>query len=117
MSEQTTETDALRKALAEELRPLIGAHADVAANDLAASGRFALLSTPPASGSAGRVSLPALIKVVRERMARAWDEGFDAGERDVFNHEQAGWKSDDPCIDNPYRDVTTPPATTDGGAS
>lgn len=39
---------------------------------------------------------------VREEKARAWDEGFDAGERDVFEHEETGdWSSK--CISNPYR--------------
>lgn len=34
--------------------------------------------------------------------AEAWDEGFDAGESDVWQHEnsKAGW--DGPCIKNPY---------------
>lgn len=45
---------------------------------------------------------------VRLIRAEAWDEGFDAGERDVWNHEQAGWRNDDPCVTNPYRDT---PAT------
>lgn len=34
--------------------------------------------------------------------AEAWDEGFDAGERDVFQHEKHGW-GDERCIPNPYR--------------
>lgn len=33
--------------------------------------------------------------------AEAWAEGFDAGERDVFEHERNGWDRD--CIPNPYR--------------
>jgi hypothetical protein len=34
--------------------------------------------------------------------AEAWDEGFNAGERDVFEHEDLGdWESE--CIRNPYR--------------
>jgi hypothetical protein len=43
-------------------------------------------------------------KVIREAMAQAWDEGFDAGERDVFIHERDGYNT--PCsIDNPYREA------------
>lgn len=38
---------------------------------------------------------------VVELMAEAWDKGFDAGERDVFKHEEDGY--DGPCIPNPYR--------------
>lgn len=33
--------------------------------------------------------------------AKVWDEGFDAGERDVFEHERTSF--DRPCIQNPYR--------------
>lgn len=33
--------------------------------------------------------------------ADAWDEGFEAGERDVFEHERTSY--DEPCIKNPYR--------------
>ena len=33
-------------------------------------------------------------------LARIWDEGFDAGERDVWEHEHGSY--DDPCIPNPY---------------
>jgi hypothetical protein len=32
--------------------------------------------------------------------ARAWAEGFDAGERDVFKHDTDGWDTE--CIPNPY---------------
>jgi hypothetical protein len=32
--------------------------------------------------------------------ARIWDEGYDAGERDVLAHVTF----DEPCIPNPYRD-------------
>lgn len=34
--------------------------------------------------------------------AKAWAEGFDAGEKDVWQHEHAedGWDAD--CIKNPY---------------
>jgi len=34
--------------------------------------------------------------------AEAWSEGFDAGERDVFEHDRTGW-DDSPCISNPYK--------------
>ena len=34
----------------------------------------------------------------------AWDQGFDAGERDVMEHESDGWERD--CIPNPYREET-----------
>lgn len=33
------------------------------------------------------------------RDAKIWDEGFDAGEKDVMGHET--WE--EPCIQNPYR--------------
>jgi hypothetical protein len=40
---------------------------------------------------------------LRKAKADAWDEGFDAGERDVFQHQELGdWSSE--CIRNPYRD-------------
>lgn len=42
-------------------------------------------------------------------LIEAWDEGFDAGERDVFEHEHNGF--DTPCIQNPYR--PTAPAVRD----
>lgn len=38
---------------------------------------------------------------LRNRDAQKWAEGFDAGERDVFEHEQHGFDTD--CINNPYR--------------
>ena len=34
-------------------------------------------------------------------LARAWDEGFDAGERDAM--DAAHTSGDSPCIPNPYR--------------
>lgn len=34
--------------------------------------------------------------------AEAWEEGFDAGERDVHEHELTHWDDSD-CIQNPYR--------------
>lgn len=37
-------------------------------------------------------------------LAKAWEEGFDAGERDVMDHERDGWREDSPCIPNPYRE-------------
>jgi hypothetical protein len=42
---------------------------------------------------------------IRKAKAEAWDEGFDAGERDVWLH----WPADDSkgtidCIPNPYKD-------------
>jgi len=42
---------------------------------------------------------------LRNRDADRWDEGFDAGERDVFDHEEHGF--DSPCIRNPYRSTIT----------
>ena len=38
---------------------------------------------------------------LRSVKSAAWDEGFDAGERDVFEHETF----DEPCIRNPYREA------------
>jgi hypothetical protein len=32
-------------------------------------------------------------------LSKAWDEGFNAGEIDVWQHETF----DEPCISNPYR--------------
>lgn len=46
--------------------------------------------------------IPALLAEVdrlRGQLADAWDEGFDAGERDAFSHQTF----DEPCIPNPYR--------------
>jgi hypothetical protein len=37
-----------------------------------------------------------------EVKAEAWEEGFDAGERDVHEHELTHWDDSD-CIQNPYR--------------
>lgn len=42
--------------------------------------------------------------LLEDKKAAIWDEGFDAGERDVFEHEIAGF--DEPCIQNPYRKET-----------
>lgn len=53
----------------------------------------------------------AINAILRERMAQAWDEGFDAGEKDVFEHERTSF--DEPCIENPYR--VSPPGITAGG--
>lgn len=39
---------------------------------------------------------------VGDRLASAWDEGFDAGERDVFMHNEEGWDAE--CVANPYRE-------------
>jgi len=41
----------------------------------------------------------------REVAEKAWDEGFDAGERDVMEHEAQGFSN--PCIANPYREGAT----------
>ena len=43
-------------------------------------------------------------RAVKQIKADAWDEGFDAGERDVMEHESDGWDRD--CIPNPYRKAT-----------
>ena len=40
-----------------------------------------------------------LADYTRAVKAEAWDEGFDAAERDVMQHKT--W--DEPCIENPYR--------------
>lgn len=39
---------------------------------------------------------------LKQIKAEAWREGFDAGERDVWEHEHSedGWDAD--CIPNPY---------------
>lgn len=45
---------------------------------------------------------------LRSDRARAWAEGFDAGERDVWDHERSR-DYDRPCVTNPYKsaaDVT-----------
>lgn len=39
-----------------------------------------------------------IMPLFRRAQAEAWDEGFDAGERDVLEHETF----DEPCIKNPY---------------
>lgn len=36
---------------------------------------------------------------LRGYLADAWDEGFDAGEKDAFSHQTFN----EPCIPNPYR--------------
>lgn len=41
------------------------------------------------------------VHILNEWMARAWDEGFNAGELDLMQHEENGWDED--CIPNPYR--------------
>lgn len=33
---------------------------------------------------------------------QGWAEGFEAGEADVFSHEEGTW--DQPCIQNPYEE-------------
>jgi hypothetical protein len=47
-----------------------------------------------------------LIWRLNEARAVAWDEGFDAGERDVWMHEEKNdWgRVDTKCIPNPYRE-------------
>ena len=41
---------------------------------------------------------------LRQVKAEAWDEGFDAGERDAFDlNENPGYE----CIPNPYRQEQT----------
>lgn len=40
-------------------------------------------------------------EVVRKSLEAGWDQGFEAGESDVFEHEQHGWGL--PCIQNPHR--------------
>ena len=55
-------------------------------------------------------TLPGDVGMVRGQFVRwlttvkadAWDEGFDAGERDAHEHKTF----DEPCIPNPYRDTT-----------
>lgn len=39
--------------------------------------------------------------LINEAFALVWAEGFDAGERDVFEHDRTGW-DDSECIPNPY---------------
>ena len=49
-----------------------------------------------------REDIPALLAEVerlRGKLADAWDEGFDAGEKDAFSHQTFN----EPCIPNPYR--------------
>lgn len=43
----------------------------------------------------------------RQLAERVWEEGFDAGEKDVMMHQTY----DEPCIENPYRKVDTTPDT------
>lgn len=43
----------------------------------------------------------ALAAVLPDLLAQAWDEGFDAGERDAM--DAAHTSGDSPCIPNPYR--------------
>lgn len=44
---------------------------------------------------------------IRRIKAEAWDEGFDAGEQDVFEHfTNDDWEKPHACIQNPYRDAS-----------
>ena len=45
-----------------------------------------------------RQSMRAALETVA---ADIWAQGFDAGERDVWEHEHGSY--DDPCIPNPYK--------------
>lgn len=47
---------------------------------------------------AAQEAADAIMPLVRKAQAEAWDEGFDAGERDVMEHVTF----DEPCIENPY---------------
>ena len=42
-----------------------------------------------------------LTAILPDLLAQAWDEGFDAGERDAM--DAAHTSGDSPCIPNPYR--------------
>ena len=42
-----------------------------------------------------------LTAILLDLLAQAWDEGFDAGERDAM--DAAHTSGDSPCIPNPYR--------------
>ena len=44
-----------------------------------------------------------LAEYTRAMKAGAWDEGFDAGERDVMQHKTWDEPCIEPCIENPYR--------------
>lgn len=39
---------------------------------------------------------------IKQIRAEAWSQGFDAGERDVFEHEAHKNGFDSPCVSNPY---------------
>lgn len=45
-----------------------------------------------------------LAEVERAAAEKAWEEGFDAAELDVFEHEKHNWGND--CIPNPYAKET-----------
>jgi len=59
------------------------------------------LSDPHNAESRAEAAKRALAAHDRVVAANAWDEGFDAGERDVLEHEAGNF--DSPCIPNPYR--------------
>lgn len=61
--------------------------------------------------SAALIARGDVYAVVGAMVAQAWEEGFDAGERDVWEHEQAGWPDKQPCIPNPYRTAPIPPGS------
>lgn len=42
-----------------------------------------------------------LAEVIRENRAIGWDQGFEAGERDVMEHNRTSWSAD--CTANPHR--------------
>lgn len=64
---------------------------------------YSLHSTPGMRDWTKQDFLTWLAEHDRQTAEKAWDEGFDAGERDVLQHDTF----DEPCIPNPYRKETS----------
>jgi hypothetical protein len=44
------------------------------------------------------------IALLMQLLSRAWEEGFDAGERDAIVHYAGSGSWDDDCLSNPYEE-------------
>ena len=62
------------------------------------------IATPPWVIEALNQSPTDALEAVKHRV---WREGFDAGERDVMQHEESTFYT--PCVPSPYRAATTSP--------
>lgn len=54
-----------------------------------------------------REHVSAYRKMIRDAKAEAWDEGFNAGEGEAYEHEaRLQWSMPHTCAKNPYREET-----------